>query len=96
MALALCILAGSPARAESGYELWLRYTLVKDTVRRAEYRAALLRVVSQGGSPTSRAAIDELRTALRALLGAVPRMTRGMVAGNSLIIGTPTSSQLIA
>ena len=96
MALALCILVASPARAESGYELWLRYTPVKDTVRRAEYRAALLRVVSQGGSPTSRAAIDELRTALRALLGAVPRMTRGMVAGNSLIIGTPTSSPLIA
>jgi alpha-glucuronidase len=95
-ALAFCILAASPARAESGYELWLRYTQVKDTVRRAEYRAALLRVVSQGGSPTSRAAIDELRTALRALLGGVPRMTREMVAGNSLIIGTPTSSPLIA
>jgi alpha-glucuronidase len=95
-ALAFCIVAASPARAESGYELWLRYTQVKDTVRRAEYRAALLRVVSQGGSPTSRAAIDELRTALGALLGGVPRMTREMVAGNSLIIGTPTSSPLIA
>lgn len=96
MALAFCILAASPARAESGYELWLRYTQVKDTVRRAEYRAALLRVVSQGGSPTSRAATDELRTALRALLGGVPRVTEEMVAGNSLIIGTPTSSPLIA
>jgi alpha-glucuronidase len=96
MVLALCILAATPARAESGYELWLRYTQVKDTVRRAEYRAALLRVVSQGGSPTSRAAIDELRTALSALLGGVPRVTGEMVAGNSLIIGTPTSSPLIA
>jgi alpha-glucuronidase len=98
MVFALCISALSTARAETGYELWLRYRTVKDSVRRAEYRASLMRVVSEGGgaSPSARAAYDELRTALRILLGGAPRMTDEMIAGNSLIIGTPTRSPLIA
>jgi alpha-glucuronidase len=92
MVFALCIFAASPARAENGYELWLRYRPVKDTLRRAEYRAGLMHVVVQGGGVAAR---EELRIALRTMLGGAPRITGGMVAGNSLIIGTPTSSPLI-
>src|ERR1700749_2419014 len=59
---------------EDGYDLWLRYRLVSDTARRAEYRASISRVVVLGNSPSLRAAGGELATGLSGLLGRnVPR-----------------------
>jgi alpha-glucuronidase len=81
---------------EDGYDLWLRYRLVGDRARLAEYRAGITQLVVEGSSPTVAVIRDELSTGLRGLLGVdVPRS--GSVTRNgALIIGTPTSSKLIA
>ena len=50
---------GAPP-SEDGYDLWLRYRLVADAARLAEYRAAITNIVVEGDSPTLRAARDEL------------------------------------
>jgi alpha-glucuronidase len=51
LALAALTAAG-PARAEDGYELWLRYRLVAKPALLQTYRAALSRLVLPGDSPT--------------------------------------------
>jgi len=65
------------ARAEDGYELWLRYRLVANNSRLREYRGAVTQLVVEGHSPTLAAVRDELTRGLGGLLGrsipAVPR-----------------------
>ncbi len=72
VAILLAVAAPVAARAEDGYDLWLRYHLVADAARLAEYRGALRRLVVEGDSPTLRAARDELVTGLTRLLGRAP------------------------
>lgn len=97
--LLLCALLawGGPAlRAEDGYDLWLRYPLVSDAARLAEYRAALTALVVEGDSPTLRVAADELSRGLRGLLGVeVPRVGR-VDRDGAIVVGTPAGSRLIA
>lgn len=96
-ALALLVAAASStARAEDGYDLWLRYVRVADPARLREYRGAIGYLVLPGDSPTLRAARGELTTGLRGLLAeAIP--SRGAVARDGAVIaGTPASSKLIA
>ena len=98
VALACAAAVGIPsrARAEDGYELWLRYRLVSDASRLAAYRAAISALVVQGDSPTSRATRDELTRGLAGLLGRSVRVGSAPVARGALIVGTPASSPLIA
>src|SRR5688572_18299055 len=60
LSIVLAVAAPSAVRAEDGYDLWLRYRRVADASRLAEYRAAVSRVVVEGGSPTLAAARAEL------------------------------------
>jgi len=98
LALAGVLLAGPSrvARAEDGYDLWLRYHQVADAARLAEYRAAISSLVVDGDSPTLRAARDELATGLAGLLGQPIAAARQATADGALVIGTPASSRLIA
>ena len=83
------------ARAETGYDLWLRYPQVADAVRLEEYRAAIARLVVEGSSPTVNAARQELTFGLQGLLGtALP--VGGSVGAGTVLAGTPASSRLIA
>ena len=94
---AVLVAAGPPtARAEDGYDLWLRYWEVEDATRLAEYRAAVGRLVVQGGSPTLIAARDELVAGLTGLLGRPITATSSLTSSGTLIVGTPASSPLIA
>ena len=95
-AFLLVIGASSAARAEDGYDLWLRYRLVADAARLAEYRTAIQRLVVQGDSPTLRAARDELVIGLTGLLGRAPAVVASPPPSATLVIGTPASSPLIA
>ena len=78
LASALLALLGGAARAEDGYDLWLRYPRVSEPALLAEYRAAATQIVVAGDSPTLGAARDELVTGLTGLLGAAPAVGSGV------------------
>ena len=54
---------------EDGYDLWLRYPLIDDAERLAEYRAAIQQVFFPVTTPTLIAARDEVLRGLSGLLG---------------------------
>jgi alpha-glucuronidase len=94
--LALPLLAAAGARAEDGYELWLRYHPPSDPQMLRTYRTSITGVAMEGTSPTLRAARSELDRGLRGLLGteipSVPTVARDGV----LVVGTPSHSSLVA
>ena len=96
LACALAVGASAPSRAEDGYELWLRYRIVADASRLAEYRAAVSALVMQGDSPTLRAARDELATGLAGLLGRAVAVRQQPTGAGTLVVGTPVTSPVIA
>ena len=93
-ALVLALAGTNLARAESGYDLWLRYVPV-DASARAPYQAAARTLVGGTSSPMLDAARDELVRGLSGLLGRAQASGTAADAG-ALIYGTPTSSQIIA
>ena len=95
IASALLALLGGTARAEDGYDLWLRYPRVADATRLAEYRVAAAQLVVGGDSPTLRAARDELVAGLTGLVGTAPELRDAVVSDGAIVIGTPSSSPLI-
>jgi alpha-glucuronidase len=95
LASAMLALLGSTARAEDGYDLWLRYPRVSDPARLAEYRAAATQIVVGGDSPSLRAARDELVSGLTGLLGSAPLVQGSVSADGAIVVGTPRSSALI-
>ncbi len=93
---ALALMACSAgARAEDGYNLWLRYAPL-DPVLAEDYATQLGEVVVPDQTPTLRAARDELVRGLTGLLGTAPRIQNESSAGHVLALGTPQSSALIA
>jgi alpha-glucuronidase len=82
------------ARAEDGYELWLRYPLVADAARLAEYRSAITSVVVAGNSPTARVVRDELIRGIRGLLGTDVGPPGG--GAGLVVVGTAATSPAIA
>lgn len=98
--VALVLLAtlsrGATARAETGYDLWLRYTAVDDAAQRDAYRRAATAVVAQSTSATGEAIAAELTRGLSGMLGvAVPRVERPRSPG-TVIVGTPRTSPVVA
>jgi alpha-glucuronidase len=85
----------SIARAEDGYDLWLRYRPVDPAAREA-YRAQATEIVAQGASPTLELATSELTRGLAGLLGAPRSVVSAPSREGSLVLGTPASSPLIA
>src|SRR5579863_7099695 len=65
--LLLLLLLAVPARAEDGYDLWLRYRPM-EAAALAQYRPLATAVVSEGASPTLDAARAELIQGLSGLL----------------------------
>jgi alpha-glucuronidase len=91
----LGLLALPPAaRAEDGYELWLRYPLVADAARLAEYRSGITAVVVAGNSPTARVVRDELTRGIRGLLGTDIGSSGGREG--VVVAGTATSPAIAA
>jgi alpha-glucuronidase len=87
---------GVSLRAETGYDLWLRYAPLTDPVQRASYRRSATAIVVREGSPTSAVIAAELGRGLRGLLGVdAPRVDRPRSDG-AVIAGTPSTSPLVA
>jgi alpha-glucuronidase len=95
IASAMLALVGAPARAEDGYDLWLRYPRVTDPALLAEYRATGAQIVVAGGGPTLDAARDELVRGLTGLLGAAPPVARSVSTDGAIVVGTPRTSTVI-
>jgi alpha-glucuronidase len=93
--LYLLACAGS-ARAETGYDLWLRYRPVEDAALRDQYRKAITELIVPQRSPTARIAGVELRRGLGGLLGLDVPAAATVRRMGGLVVGTPSSSPLIA
>jgi alpha-glucuronidase len=98
LALLWCglVLAASAARAEDGYELWLRYRLEGDRARLAEWRATFAALVAEGRGTSGDVAVDELRRGLGGILGRPLARTGSVAAAGALVVGTPRTSPTIA
>ena len=84
-----------PARAETGYDLWLRYAPIENAERRAEYRAAFRSIViplRMQNSPV----VVELELASRRMLGSSVPFSQTGVDDGALVVGTPATSPLVA
>lgn len=96
IALLLTLLLALPqlARAEDGYDLWLRYRPVEKSWQ-APYRAGAVALMPRGGSDTIKAATAELRRGLGGLLGRPVPVVTDLKANGTIVYGTPDSSPLI-
>ena len=97
-AFALLVLLGSvaPARAEDGYDLWLRYQRIADADLLKQYRSAVNALIVGGESPTMNAAVSELRRGLRGLLDADIATAENVARDGALIVGTPARLPILA
>jgi alpha-glucuronidase len=96
LALALVLLPAAGARAEDGYELWLRYRPVSDAKAFAAAQSAITEVVMPSGSPTLRAARDELLRGLRGILDREVPDAEAVSRDGAIVAGTPSRSSAIA
>ncbi|HEX4270356.1 MAG TPA: alpha-glucuronidase family glycosyl hydrolase [Rhizomicrobium sp.] len=92
-AAAILLLLAVPARAEDGYDLWLRYHPM-DAAAQAQVRPLATAIVSEGASPSLDAAKAELVQGLSGLLD--KSITAGALMDGAVVIGTPASSSLVA
>ena len=93
--LALVLIAiAAPARAEDGYEAWLRYRPL-DAALLTRTAPAATALITGRSSPTLDVAAKELRTGLGAMLGR-PLPSAAAAQDGAIIIGTPASSPVIA
>ena len=78
-------LAPTPARAEDGYDLWLRYAPIDNVSLRDAYRRAIAGVIVKQSPATAAIVSQELARGLAALLG-VPVPPRTTVDRDGLLI----------
>ncbi|CAA9486849.1 MAG: GH67, partial [uncultured Sphingomonadaceae bacterium] len=93
--LCLAMLTATPASAEDGSDLWLRYRPV-EAQWQARYQPLAASIVVPGEVPTLHAARDELERGLTGLLGVRPRSQSSTSESGSIIVGTPQTSPEIA
>ena len=83
------------ARAEDGHEAWLRYRPLP-AAQIAHYAPQAATLVTGKASPTLDTAVKELRLGIFGLLGKTPRASASAAADGAIVIGTPSSSSVIA
>ena len=92
----VALAAVRPLQAENGYDLWLRYSPIDNAERLATYRASLKTIVVPTRTPTGAVIRAELQRGLSRMLGApVPSGERVQDEG-SVVVGTPSTSPLVA
>jgi alpha-glucuronidase len=72
--------------AETGADLWLRYSKLPESMATG-YRKEAKSLVVTGNDATQQAAAGEIRMALRSLLGTTPTLSKG-VADGSIVLAT--------
>ncbi len=91
---ALCVLT-TLARADDGYDLWLRYRPLEKAAL-AQYRGIGTEVVTGSRSATAQVTRDELVRGLSGLLAHKVPVHDGMQHSGAILFGTPASSRTIA
>ncbi len=71
--------------AEDGYDLWLRYRRIDDEQTRQTYSEDCRSIIQPQGSPTLRAAADELHRGIEGLAGNKPEIDQ-TIAGDGCIV----------
>ncbi|WP_454884706.1 alpha-glucuronidase family glycosyl hydrolase [Sphingomonas oryzagri] len=87
----LCL--GTAARAEDGYDLWLRYRPL-DASGRAVAAAHATAIVAPGTSPTIAVAVAELRRGFAGMAGETPARVETPIAG-SILLATPKEAEAL-
>jgi len=82
----------TPALADDGYRLWLRYEPL-DSALQAQDRAHAARLIVDASDARVASAAGELERALTGLTGATP--ARGGAGGGAILLGTPAESARI-
>ncbi len=95
LVVACILLAATTINAEDGYRLWLRYELLPQPFR-DQYLNRVNTLAVAGKSVTALAIKAELTKALEGLLGQGPTLAETINKNSTLIVGTPSSSTLIA
>src|SRR5688572_15295420 len=95
-AVLLIATAAGQARAEDGYDLWLRYRPVEGAALKMYRSAAAELVIAGAESPTLRAVRHELTRGLEGLLGADLRTSERVSRDGAIVFGTPASSPIVA
>ncbi len=86
---------GATAKADDGYRLWLRYDLLPNLVI-DNLRPRITSLVVEGNSGTLQTVRAELTNGLTGLLGSAPVLGTTIDRDGVLIVGTPSSSPVIA
>lgn len=95
IAAALFLTTAWAAKAEDGYDLWLRYPAVEADAA-ADYRAAATQLVTAGDSATLRVAVDELERGLSGLLGAAPERAGAVSRDGAVLVGRAGDAAITA
>src|SRR5580765_7726326 len=83
-------------RAETGYDLWLRYAPLADGPERSAYRRSATAIVVESRSPTGATIVSELQRGLQGLLGVDAARVDRPSSDGAVVVGTPSSSPLVA
>src|SRR5687768_4739561 len=90
----LAVLVASAARAEDGYDLWLRYRpLPAEQIR--SHLPRVTQLLADAATPTRAAARAELLRGLAGLMGQAPPIAQRISRNGAIILGTPASSPLL-
>jgi alpha-glucuronidase len=95
MLIVVALTTLQPARAEDGYDLWLRYRPVERSFL-ASYRSEASQMVGPADAALLESARAELARALTGLLGVTPGVAGRPTRDGAIIFGTPRSSPVVA
>ena len=88
-------LCATPTRAEDGYDLWMRYRLLAPEQVKL-YGGHASQLIIGSATPTQTVTREELQRGLDGLLGHGPLLSNDITRDGAIIVGTPSSSPLIA
>jgi alpha-glucuronidase len=94
--LALALSGSSPAAAETGYDLWLRYAPIQDRTLRDAYVKAVSSIVVHSKSQTGQIILAELQRGLNGLLRVRLPESAAVTKDGALLVATPSGSDAIA
>jgi alpha-glucuronidase len=90
--LSLFVLVPYGAKAETGYDLWLRHPRIAHEAERAALARVATEIAVEGSDRTLVVAGRELARGLQGLLGTEVRVLRTGSRDGALVLGTPASS----